>query len=237
MSLIFASADQARLEPASGKIDPTTINSDALTIVACFKFNSLLDCRIINRSKTTATGDQDWMLGISTPGGGQVRGLCSGVEASALPGLSVGVVYQLAMVYDKVNVEIFLDGVSQATAANTIPVGATADHDTKIASSGHDGTVRNFDGEIDYIAIWARALPAGELDALGTGPDGFMGRVNRDRLYCVYGMRGQEFVTVGNSDVVPDLIGNGPDMNGFKTSGAFPTYSPSRIFREGYRNV
>jgi hypothetical protein len=71
----------------------------------------------------------------------------------------------VAMTFDSTRLRLYVDG--DEVAAHLLPLAGPAAETAGLILGGHrDGTGRNFDGMIDEVALWSRALTAVEITAL-----------------------------------------------------------------------
>jgi len=169
-----------------------------ITMLGWFKADDfgVNDGRIITKATGTGTDDHDWMLGTRGVGGqgaspyrirfrvslaGSTETLIDGGGSGSLTdtvGTNVDLVantwYFVAAVYDGSTMKIYLDGVEIASAAIT----GTRDTSTAQVWMGDNPISayvnRPFDGIVDEVALFSRALSGSEITALynsglGTG--------------------------------------------------------------------
>jgi hypothetical protein len=169
-----------------------------ITILGWFKADDfgVNDGRIITKASGTGTDDHYWMLGTRGVGGqgaspyrmrfrvslgGSTETLIDGGGSGSLTDTVVANVdlvadtwYFAAAVYDGSTMQIYLDGVLIASAAQT----GTRDTNTAQVWMGDNPISvyvnRPFDGIIDEVALFSRALSGSEITALynsglGTG--------------------------------------------------------------------
>lgn len=170
-----------------------------LTILGWFKADDfdVNDGRIITKATGTGTDDHYWMLGTRGVGGqgaspyrmrfrvslgGSTEKLIDGGGSGSLPDtvggtnvdLAANTWYFAAAVYDGSTMKIYLDGVLIASADQT----GTRDTNTAQVWMGDNpisvDVNRPFDGIIDEVAVFSRALSGSEITALynsglGTG--------------------------------------------------------------------
>ncbi|RYD64312.1 MAG: hypothetical protein EOP83_10075, partial [Verrucomicrobiaceae bacterium] len=71
----------------------------------------------------------------------------------------------VAMTFDSTHLRLYVDGTE--VAAHALPVPGPAAETAGLIIGGHrTGTGRNFDGLIDEVALWSRALTAAEISTL-----------------------------------------------------------------------
>jgi CubicO group peptidase (beta-lactamase class C family) len=108
---------------------------------------------------TISTGDTG--CGFGTRGAVQFRATIGGVDARICGGeLSPGEWRHLAGTYDGAQFTLYLDGVRIASAART---GAIAVNTAPLVLGNRPALDRAFDGALDEVRIWSRALTAAEV--------------------------------------------------------------------------
>ncbi len=110
---------------------------------------------------TTSTGDSTCLAG--TSGHVQWRLTISGVNRHICGGtLTPGTWYHVAGTYDGATIALYLNGTLAAKAVRT----GTVTVDNKILTIGNnENGNRAFDGVIDAVAVWSRALSSSEVFA------------------------------------------------------------------------
>jgi CubicO group peptidase (beta-lactamase class C family) len=110
---------------------------------------------------TISTGDTGCNFG--TTGAVQFRATIGGVDARICGGeLLSGTWRRIAGTYDGAQFTLYLDGVRVASAART---GAVAVNAAPLTLGNRPALERPFDGALDEVRIWSRALSAAELQA------------------------------------------------------------------------
>jgi hypothetical protein len=139
--------------PDSSAVDLTT----AITMEAWIN-PTALGGRIID--KITANGTDGYMLDTN---GGKLRMIIGGTALTSAATLSTGTWTQVAGVYDGATMTIYINGVAAGTVAHTGAI-PTNTHSLRI---GADSVGANlFDGAIDEVRIFNRAMTAGQMTTL-----------------------------------------------------------------------
>jgi hypothetical protein len=111
--------------------------------------------------------DRSFALNLETSGNIRFIVRSGGVGAQSYINTSdwsTGNWYNVIGTYDGSNVKLYLDGVLKDTVALT----GTVDNATQSFRIGRYGASSDFNGNIDEVAIWNRALSASEISALST---------------------------------------------------------------------
>ena len=159
------------LNGVAGHVDLGTLDipSDQMTIMAWVNADDFgtNDARIISKSTSSASADHIWML--STIYGPHTRmrlETAGGVPTTTLIGndgtLSAGTWHHVAATYDGTTMRLFQDGVPVGTTPRT---GSIAQDPTVAVFIGANPGQPNqvFDGRIDDVKIFTRALSPSEL--------------------------------------------------------------------------
>ena len=92
-------------------------------------------------------------------------GYYSNAWKSANTTLSTGIWYHIAIIIDSSgNYIMYLNGVSDGSGASTLP--ATGEETFKIGAYGLNGGLGRFNGQIDEVRVYNRALSAEEIELL-----------------------------------------------------------------------
>ena len=165
--------------------DGLTIAGNALTIALWFNADDFEndEARFLSRSLGFGNGDHDWMIGtveanqefevrfrLKTDQGGTNQLVSTGA------GLQSNVWTHVAVTYDGTQMVIYKDGVQIASEAKTGDLVSTPNVEAWIGDNPPNGG-RSFDGLIDEVRIYNRALNAQEIQqiincALGPPPSG-----------------------------------------------------------------
>jgi len=228
VAIDFVRANGEAAVPDGGELDPTTVSNAALTMIAQINLTSNNDQRILSRAKGFNDADIDWHLGTSTSGTGQIRSIVDGIPNDFNMTIPLGSWHQLAATFDGSNIRLYWDAVLVKTVAHIGTVPATVTATTAIGAAGNDIAERNFDGLIDYIGMWARALEVEELLSLLQ-----FGRIPRNDIYCCFGMRdegpGQDLTDENN---IFDIQDNAPSCSGRRVVAPnWPTFIGGDVFR------
>ena len=155
----FDAAGENVSVPAGPDFDITT----AITVAAWVKVNSF------NRTwqAVVAKGDTSWRLhrhGNSNLLNFTCNGLQGNFSVMGATNVNDGQWHHVAGVYDGSRLRLYVDGDEDGTAAASGTVW-TNDADVRIGSNSHK-MVRNWDGAIDDVRVYNRALSAGEIGSL-----------------------------------------------------------------------
>ena len=139
------------------------VYGNKLTILAWFKADSLGESRIISKANGTSTASHWWMLG-NYYGKLRFRLRTDGTTQTLVSGsvvVSAGVWTHAAAVYDGSNMILYKNGVEASRMSKT---GAISTDSTLPAWIGQNpGGYGPFDGLIDDVRIYNRALGPGEI--------------------------------------------------------------------------
>lgn len=92
--------------------------------------------------------------------------------------VAAGTVYDICLVWDGANRNIYVDGELLAQAAGAAPTANTAELSLLTQSGGGN----NFTGSVSRLSLWGRALKSSEVTRLRTEPDAYyVQRVQRRR--------------------------------------------------------
>ena len=154
---------------------------DTMTITAWVKADSFLsgysDNRIISKANVeTGESDHYWMVStIEQSGKVYLRfRLKTGGTTSTLiandsgDDLSTGTWYHVAAVYDGARMRLYLDGVERESTAKTGDVDNGTSKKVAIGNHPETATDKHWDGLIDDVRIYNRALSTYELFVLAT---------------------------------------------------------------------
>ena len=166
--------EAAEFTGATGNVDlgGLDIPGDQLTIATWINADDfgVNDARIISKTSGTASNAHYWML--STISGQQLRFRLKtndGSSTTTLIGgaLAAGTWHFLAATYDGAAMRLFIDGAEVGSTGKT---GAIAQNPSIGAAIGANQAAdgKNFDGRIDELRIYTRALTAPELLTLSS---------------------------------------------------------------------
>ncbi len=155
-----------------------------LTIVCWLNWNKDNDTypRIIDRVHDGqfafyfADGNNKLSYALATAGG------TIGRQASGSPPVTQNQWMQCVLTYDGSDARVYLDGILKETYGTGISGGLNASVSAMRIGERADGSGRLFDGQIDHVMIWNRALFASEVALLHREPFCMFGRVNRPEL-------------------------------------------------------
>ncbi|MBI2566496.1 MAG: VCBS repeat-containing protein [Candidatus Schekmanbacteria bacterium] len=151
------------------------VQASALTVAAWFRAESFdnADARLVSKAAGPAEQEHDWMLSTTTSGGGmrlrgRLRAAGSTLTVIAASGdLQAGRWIHAAVVYDGSEVRLYKDGELVGSAPKS---GALADSPgTKVLVGSNPDGYAAFDGLIDDVRIYDRALGADEIMAVLQG--------------------------------------------------------------------
>ena len=176
------SASAARFENVDDRIDfgAFDLGGSALTIAAWIRPVSFaqMDGRIVSKATDVQDDDHFWMLStFSQSGEHRLRGrIRTGAPAAtstliaASGALQTDTWQHAAMVYDGTELRLVLDGVE--VGATSVSGAVATDPLVPVAAGNQPQGSRPFDGAIDALRIYDRALSIDELRVLaGLGPD------------------------------------------------------------------
>ncbi len=156
-------------------INSFNIGGNQLSLAAWIRADDFdtADARVI--SKATGVGEQDhiWMLSTVSDGGIKPRfRLKTGSTTHTLVGtqtLSANTWYHIAAIYDGSNMRLYIDGIEKGSMHKT---GNIANSSAGIRIGDNPIEDRHFDGKIDDVNLYSKALSLVEITALknGEGP-------------------------------------------------------------------
>lgn len=157
------------LSGATGRVDLAglDIHSDRLTIMMWIHADDFgsYDARLISKSTSPAEQDHVWMLSTFTGPRLRFRLRTAGVTSTLVASsgtLQAGRWHHVAASYDGAAMRLYLDGALVGSLAKTGPVARDPNVPTWIGSN--PGTFDQvFDGRIDEVKIFGRALSAAEI--------------------------------------------------------------------------
>ena len=162
------------------------VAGSALTLAAWVRADLLAncasyDCRILSKATGTAEQSHYWMLStVKSSGVARLRFRLKtdGVTTTLIPAagaLTDGVWYHIAAVYDGAAMRLYLDGVEVASAPKSGAITAAPAAPVWIGANPPDATVRPWEGAIDEVRVYSRALDAEAIGAVmaagAPGPD------------------------------------------------------------------
>jgi len=196
----------------SGKIgNALTLNgsSQALTLNAAL-LNAYATCSISAWFKLGATGayqrivsktdDTTYNQMIRVTNGNKLAGHITTSSESTITGgttLSSGVWYFATLVYDGANINLYLNGSTDATQVAKTGSLKTATETVSIGRDNQGATTEYFSGQLDEVCIWNRALSSTEVTALYNSGSGnqYPFSISAYVLSCVVGA----FTLTGNA--------------------------------------
>jgi Tfp pilus assembly protein PilV len=147
------------------------ITGTLLTLSAWVKPDAYgTDPFVISKANGTGSGNMRWMLGFNNLSSTSAQvsfGLRTGSSTTTLntaTSYGVGAWMHIVARYDGATMKIYVNGTQVATTAKTGSISTTGTITTRI--SGRDGNVtsRPFNGKIDEVGIWNRALSPTEIN-------------------------------------------------------------------------
>jgi MYXO-CTERM domain-containing protein len=161
-----ASTQAVRVAPVPAALEPA-----AVTLAAWFRVRTQVSNSGSGQgyADIVSVGDQTVLRVLRDQVATSKRipgGTWTSLMASAAPGTNVW--HHLAATMDATAVTLYFDGRSVGTAASAQPITYDLGADLWIGRHG-SGTGRDFDGNVDEVAIWARVLSADDVAALAGG--------------------------------------------------------------------
>lgn len=150
------------------------LSGTAITIACWFHADDFDtgDARLISRAQGTSESDHDWMLS-TVSSGGQYRlraRLRTGGSTKTLIGsngvLSPGTWFHTALVYDGSQMRLYQDGVEVGSASKSGAVDERSGLSVAFGNQPSGAGSRPFDGLIDDVRIYNRALDSAEIASL-----------------------------------------------------------------------
>lgn len=152
----------------------------SFTVTCWFKADDfdVTDARLISRAQGTSQGDHDWMLSTVSSGGSSVlrarlrtNGSTKTLIASG-GALSTGTWTHAAFVYNGSTMQLYKDGVLVGSANKSGAVDERTGLSVAVGNQPNGAGSRAFDGLIDDMRIYGRALSVSEIEALANPCDG-----------------------------------------------------------------
>jgi len=162
-------------------VGPINLGGEAITITAWIKADNLLncsaqDCRIFSKASGTSTQDHYYMISsIKRNGDGapvlRFR-LKTGGTTDTLIATS-GVITEnkwihIAAVYDGATMKLYNDGVEVGSTPKTGSIDIDNSVSTWIGGNPPSATVRPWDGQIDDVKVYGRALTSAEVSTMAS---------------------------------------------------------------------
>ena len=159
--------------PAGAAFESQWVDSQALTLAAWFRADDfdVHDARILSKSTGTAEQDHYWMLSTLDVGGAvrlRFRLKTDGITDTLIAGagdLTPGEWVHAAATYDGSLMRLYLKGELVGSTPKTGNV--SLDESVPVWIGNNPSGDRPFDGTIDEVQVWNRALSADEVDLLG----------------------------------------------------------------------
>jgi hypothetical protein len=130
------------------------------------------DARIVSKAVGTAEQDHYFMLSTITSGGGPLlrfRLKTGGVTTTLIASsgtVATGTWVHATAVYDGIEMRLYKDGVQVGSVAASGELSIDPGVSVWIGSNPPDATSKPFDGRLDDLRIYSRALSAGEIATL-----------------------------------------------------------------------
>ncbi len=154
------------------------LTGDEMTLAAWFNADSLSncgasDCRIASKADGTATDDHYFMLSTISSGGDVVLRFRLRLDSDTEtivggPGLVAGQWYHAAGTFDGATMRLYLDGVEVANLAAGGPIDSDSSVPFWIGGNPPSSSSRPWNGLVDEVRLYDRALTAGEILDLAT---------------------------------------------------------------------
>lgn len=168
------SASSVRFIDANDVVDVGTvpISSTGFTVAAWFKASgfAIVDARLVTKATGENTPDHIFMLGTNTSGSNfvlrsrvRVNGVTQTFEQSTGATFNTGTWHHAVLTYDGTAQRLYLDGVPSGSFSQ---VGTFTDDPVVPVQVGNQNGVRHFEGWIDNVQIYDRALSDAEVAAL-----------------------------------------------------------------------
>lgn len=155
-------------------------NSTGFTISLWFESRDILncpatDCRLISKANSTSTSGHWVMFSLVDNGASaaalrariKINGTTQTVQGDSAAPIQDDTLYHAVLTYDGTNIKMYLNG-SEITLTTSGNFPGTVDQDNTINLwvGGNPPGDRFFDGTIDDVRIWNRALDATEVSAV-----------------------------------------------------------------------
>lgn len=156
---------------------PSLRPAGALTLAVWARAASSAHSTVVTkRYATTADPQNSYTIGITGPGGGTWECVLSnGTPGSQVivvgPSVVIGAWVHLAMTYDGARLRFYANGVEAGSIAKTGAVGYST-MGLYIGETPNGTGANRFNGDIDDIGLWNRALTAAEITDLYNGGAG-----------------------------------------------------------------
>ena len=154
---------------------PELSQGNELTVSAWVYRNDTGDDRIVSKSPSTNIADHIFSLGVTSAGGGQSRITARiGTDEMDATDLNGSLTFptnewtHLSMSYDGMKVRTFVNG-AQDPNVHDVRGNLKSSFDLVTIGNVNNGADRHFNGKLDDVGIWNRALTAGEIQSLA-GP-------------------------------------------------------------------
>jgi hypothetical protein len=161
------------------QVNPFGVSGSGLTILAWFKADAFGDDHFVSKADGSALANVHWMLGVTSSSqlatrikiGGTTRELLCSVS-----GMSTGAWYFAAVTYDGAAIRVYRDGVEVGSAAYTGALSNDSSVPLALGNLPSGAGNRAFDGVLDEVAVFDKALTPGQIYELyTTGGGGLVG--------------------------------------------------------------
>lgn len=149
------------------------LTGDSATVAAWFQADSftVADGRVISRANGTAADNHDYMIStVSVGAESRLRARLNTGSTTTLVAssgaLQVGSWYHTAMTYDGATMRLYLDGAEVASTPLTGTLQSSPSSSATIGNQPGGIGERPFDGSIDDVRLYGRALTPAEISAL-----------------------------------------------------------------------
>lgn len=145
------------------------VSGSALTMTAWFNADAFGDIRFVSKASGTAESDHYWMLGLNSSSQLKVRIRAGGSTTSYEPsvsGLAPGAWHFIAATYDGTTIRVYLDGDEVGTTSKSGSLDSGAIASIGLANQPSGAGDRAFDGRLDEIAVFDKALTTAEIEEL-----------------------------------------------------------------------
>jgi len=157
------------------------VTGSGITLLAWFRADSFGDVRFISKATSTSPSDHTWMLGIDNNTTLECRLKIDGTTrqvSASVSTLSAGSWYFAAATYDGSTIRVYLNGTEVGTGSYSGSI-STSSAAVGLANQPSGAGDRGFDGRLDEVAVFDKALSGAEISGLysaALGSDGLLAR-------------------------------------------------------------